>query len=367
MPRGPVLLHLAEFSPHSPGRFVQHLEFLGHAARDRGWNCVLALPVSMAPREWHARLDAAGWTLRFLRRPWGLRRAFAVDLRSLLREVRPDVAHVHFHAGSLALVALLLEDRSRPRIMHWHSPPRASSFELRALDLWAGPRHIAVSEAIASSLGAPPGRVRVLPNGVVLPEGEPVPVEGEDLLAVSALRSPKDPQTLLRAVAILAGEGWKGHLRWAGSGPLLDEARFEAERLGIRDRVEFLGEVADPEPLYDASALLVHCSRREGQPYAVLEAIAHARAVAASNLPGIREILGEDADLLCALVGDPADLAKVIRHLLERPALRAEVAERLRARLRLRHSIGAWATTLLGWYEEWLGGASGMGIRADGR
>jgi glycosyltransferase involved in cell wall biosynthesis len=364
MPSAPVLLHLAEFSPHSPGHFVQHLEHLGLRARERGWSCVLALPVSVAPRDWHARLDRAGWTLRFLRRPWGLRRAFAVDLRNLLREVRPDIAHVHFHAGSLALVALLLEDRSRPRVMHWHSPPRATRFELRALDLWAGPRHIAVSESIATALCAPSGRVRVLPNGVVFPQAGPALVEGEDLLTVSALRPPKDPETLLRAIAILVAEGWKGRLRWAGSGPLLEGARREAERLGIGARVDFLGEVADPEPLYAGSVLLVHCSRREGQPYAVLEAIAHGRCVAASDLPGIRKILGEDSDILCARVGDPVALAGVIRELLGRPSLRRTVIDRLRVRAGERHSITTWVSTLLDWYDEWLAGPPG---RSDAR
>lgn len=352
-PPSRALLHLAEFSPHAPGGFVTHLERLAPAARARGFDPWLGLPTSRTPRPWHERLAQAGWTIRLLRRPWGFRRHYLVDLRSLLRDLDPAVVHIHFHAASLIPVAALTRRDRCLRVMHWHNPARAPRHAVRAADRIARPQHIAVAAYLIEEIGLPPARSRFIPNGVAIPPDEPAPAAGDDLLTISAMRPQKDPGTLLRAIALLAGKGWTGRLRWAGSGPDEASVRAEAASLGVAERIDFLGDVADPSSLFDRSALFVLSSRFEGQPYAALEAMAHARAVVATDLPGVRDLLGEDAARLCVPPGDPQAMMQALRALLDDRSERTEIGRRLRERARQRHSIDGWVAALLEGYEEW--------------
>ncbi len=348
-----ALLHLAEFSPHTAGAFVVHLEHLAPAALARGYEPWLGLPTSRAPRAWHERLTRAGWRLRLLRRPWGARRAFIADLKGLLGDCDPAIVHLHFHGASLLPVALFTRQDRCLRVMHWHNPARTPRVVRRLAEAVARPRHVTVAAYLIELLGLPRDRARCIPNGIVAPAEAHPAASAQDLLTISAMRRQKDPSTLLKAAAILQREGWSGRLIWAGSGPLEPAVRAEAGRLGILDRIDFLGDVADPSPLFRGSPLFVLSSRFEGQPYSILEAMAHGRAVVASDLPGIRELLGEEADRLCVPAGDSAAMAATLRRLLANIEEREAIGSRLRDRARDRHSVDRWTSDLLDAYEEW--------------
>jgi len=71
-----------------------------------------------------------------------------------------------------------------------------------------------------------------------------------------------------------------------GDGPLRGPLEQRAERLGIADRIRLLGRIDDPRRLARTVAsadLLVHPSRREGMPNAVLEALALGTPVLATT------------------------------------------------------------------------------------
>ncbi|MBD3161257.1 MAG: glycosyltransferase [Candidatus Latescibacteria bacterium] len=352
-PRPRTLLHLAEYSPHTPGAFVRCLEHLAPAVRSAGLEPRLALPVSDAPRDWHGRLVEAGWKVHLLGRPWGLHPSFVRSLGSLLRRCRPSITHLHFHAATLLPLSTLHRGRSGRRFLHWHNPPRVGRFRLRLFDSLCCPEHLTAGEWLADELkrAAPAAarRVTAIPNGIELPP-RAHGIRGSDLLTVSALRSQKDPDTLLEAVALLERSGWSGRLVWVGSGPEEERVAAVAERLNLRC-VVFAGDVSDPAPLYDRCAVFVLSSRYEGLPYAVLEAMAHARPVVATDLPGIRESLGEEAGRLCVPPRDPRALAAVLGDLLTDPARATEIGGRLRRRAEERYSVARWVASVLASYE----------------
>jgi glycosyltransferase involved in cell wall biosynthesis len=78
-------------------------------------------------------------------------------------------------------------------------------------------------------------------------------------------------------------------LRLAGSGPLEFQLRAEVHDLGIADKVEFLGHIDDVREFYDTLDVYVQPSRTEGLPCAVVEAMAMARPVIATDVPGNRD------------------------------------------------------------------------------
>jgi glycosyltransferase involved in cell wall biosynthesis len=97
----------------------------------------------------------------------------------------------------------------------------------------------------------------------------------------------------------------------AGEGP--DRAALEAQvrALGLGDRVRFLGYRDDPWALMKATAVLVNPSRFEGQPNAVVEAMACGLPVVVSDIPEHRELLAGDLGTLVPS-DDVAGLAAAI-------------------------------------------------------
>ncbi len=91
------------------------------------------------------------------------------------------------------------------------------------------------------------------------------------LLNVGRLSPEKGQDMLIRAVQRLSGR-WPGlRLRIAGIGPLEQQLRELAQSLGIGDRVQFDGYVADMPNLYFESDLIVQSSFTEGLPNVILE------------------------------------------------------------------------------------------------
>lgn len=75
----------------------------------------------------------------------------------------------------------------------------------------------------------------------------------------------------------------------AGQGSLLNSLRDLANRLGVSERVRFLGYLDEPLKFLSAIDLMVTASRFEGQPHALLEAISVRCPVLLSDIPEHRE------------------------------------------------------------------------------
>jgi glycosyltransferase involved in cell wall biosynthesis len=106
------------------------------------------------------------------------------------------------------------------------------------------------------------------------------------LVAVGRLSAQKGHDLLLRAIAIVRATHPNVHLTIVGEGP--DRADLEqlARSLGIANNVTFAGFVPEPLPLVKAADLFVLCSRYEGFPNAVLEALALGKPVVVTDCPG---------------------------------------------------------------------------------
>jgi len=168
---------------------------------------------------------------------------------------------------------------------------------------------IANSEAARATLQAhyavPPERINVIPNALVFP---PLPPD-EAAAARNALRRthaaspeitvlldcamfrPEKNQRELIEIAAQLPPDFRWQLWLAGDGPALADCRALAARLGVADRVRFLGFVADPRPLYAAADLAVHASKSESLCNFLLEAQAAGLPAIAARAQGIEECL----------------------------------------------------------------------------
>jgi len=162
-------------------------------------------------------------------------------------------------------------------------------------------RVITVSEALREhliALGAEPGKVITLRNGVDLERFQPVNrdtararigMTGTTLLSVGNLVECKGHEVIIEALPSLDGV----NLTIVGEGPLDAKLRGLAQGLGVADRVTFVGNVAQESLIdyYSAADALVLPSIREGMPNVVLEALACGTPVIAARCEGVPELL----------------------------------------------------------------------------
>lgn len=127
-----------------------------------------------------------------------------------------------------------------------------------------------------------------------------------------------------------------------GEDAYADALRQQADRLGLADRVEFLGFRDDVPALLHRCDVVIHSST-SAEPFgrAVVEAMLAGRPVVATDAGGVREII--DTPDVGRLVppGDVDALAGAIAELLAEPEATARMAEAGRAQARTRFSLSA--------------------------
>ena len=120
----------------------------------------------------------------------------------------------------------------------------------------------------------------------------PAQLQGKAIIgAIASLTSEKGIDVLLAAIPSLLREHPELHLVILGDGELRQPLHDLAGRLGLTDRVWFMGNVADVRPWVKVFQVMVIPSRREGLPTVLLEAMALGCPVVASAVGGIPELL----------------------------------------------------------------------------
>lgn len=192
--------------------------------------------------------------------------------------------------------------------------------------------------------GWPADRVVWLPNFVDATPAAPVdraslatPGDAKLVLALGRLHPNKAFDVLLAAAAARPGF----HVWIAGEGPLDQTLRAQAARLGIADRVRFLGWRQDVAALLAAADLLVCPSRHEPLGNVVIEAWAHGRPVVAAASQGPAQLLVDGETGLLVPVDDAEALARAIGAVIDDAARAAALAAAGRAAYEAGYTEGA--------------------------
>jgi len=180
--------------------------------------------------------------------------------------------------------------------------------------------------------GWPEHRVHYVPNFCVVDESA-APVRRADhdtpddaplLLALARLHPVKGLDVLLHALAEVPG-AW---LWIAGEGPERAALEALAGRLGVAERVRFLGWRHDRTGLMRAADVVVFPSRYEPNGTVTVEAWAHAKPLVVADAAGPAETVRDGDDALLVPKDDAAALAGAIRRVLESPDLVAHLVGR---------------------------------------
>jgi glycosyltransferase involved in cell wall biosynthesis len=273
--------------------------------------------------------------------------AFAVAL--VVR--RPAVVHLHTASyGSFvrkATLAALARLARVPVVLHVHGAEFHLFHDRAPAPLRAVIRATLTRSAAVIALGdrwarrlrriAPRARVTVIPNPVapVGPAAQPGPGEPVHVVFLGEIGDRKGTFTLLDAWAkAAAGASGPARLTIAGDGEV-DRARRRIAELGLGDSVTVRQWLSPAEVagLLRSAQVLALPSRDEGQPMAVLEAMANGLCVVAGDVGGLPDMLDGGAGVLVR-PDDPEGLAAALRAVLDDPAERARIGERGLERVR---------------------------------
>lgn len=294
--------------------------------------------------------------------PWK-QAAVVRSLRRAIRESRPD-AVVSFlnYTNILTLAAcrgltcpVIVSERLDPRIIEigpvW-SLLRRLSYRRAARLVAQTPTAAALFEHLA------PGRVRVIPNPVLVQTGAadgpaPLPAaEGPTILCVGRLYRQKGFDLALRAMALLppACDAWR--LVILGEGPERPALESLRGELGLGERVQLPGQVPDPRPWLRRAGIFLMSSRSEGFPNALCEAMAAGLPVVSTDCPsGPADIVTPGVDGLLVPPEDPPAMAAALARLIADGSFRARLAQAAPAvadRYSLDTVMTSWAALLAG-------------------
>ncbi|MDX6731081.1 MAG: polysaccharide biosynthesis protein PelF [Baekduia sp.] len=201
--------------------------------------------------------------------------------------------------------------------------------------------------------GAAPESIETIPNGVdpglFTPAAKPPSTANRPVVVAAARVFPlKDIETMIRAADVARREMPDIEFLVYGSLdadlPYVEACRRLITELGVEGTFTFAGHHSKPAELYNEGDISALSSISEGFPYTVLESMACARPVVATDVGGVREAL-EDFGILVA-PRDHDAFGKACVTLLRNPELRSRMGRQAReavlARFRIAHSVGAY-------------------------
>jgi glycosyltransferase involved in cell wall biosynthesis len=275
-------------------------------------------------------------------RPWKDLVAF-LRLLCLIKKERPQIIHTHTaKAGALGRLAGALCGCKLVHTFHGHVlegyfgriKSRIFIWIERFLAMFAD-KIIVVSPRIKDELlrlkVAPENKIAVIPLGLELegllglnsPESAG---EGLNIGIVGRLVPIKNHRMFLQAAAEIKDERFRFFI--IGDGELRQDLENYARELGLSGKVTFSGWQRDLLRLYRRLDLVVLTSLNEGTPVSIIEAMAAARPIIATDVGGVRDLLGDNERGILVKSGDSRGLSEAILKLVQKPSLRAQLGLR---------------------------------------
>lgn len=269
---------------------------------------------------------------------------------------RPDVVHGHdwVVAEALAAVgertgapAVATVHATETGLYQGHVDSRFSRWRHRVeRDLVRSAERTVVCSAamrdeVTAGLGADPGRVRIVPNGVHPSRWATTAAQrsqaraslgvadGPLVVFVGRLEHEKGAQDAIDALARLGDGTHAGpHLVLAGDGARRDDLRAQAEARAVGDRVHLPGRLPDATiaGLLATGDVAVVPSRYEPFGMVALEAMAAGTPVVVTDTGGLAEIVDDGVTGLVVPPADPVALAGAVEALLDDRARAARLA-----------------------------------------
>lgn len=214
---------------------------------------------------------------------------------------------------------------------------RLVRFLLEKADVVSGVSRTLLSKVESVLPGVHFRRVQLLPNGAPLDvieavgEGEPdLELPSDYLLTAGHMIHRKGIDIVIASLREAKQRGVCLQLVVAGDGPEGETLARQSREQGVSDQVRFLGNQTHEQVLRLMKSCLVFvlASRAEGMPLVIAEAMACGKAVIASNVDGVPEIVQDGTTGILVPPEDPGALASGLIRLCSDATLRETLAKR---------------------------------------
>ena len=187
-----------------------------------------------------------------------------------------------------------------------------------------------------------PERVAVFTHGVPslnpakLVDRAAIGINDDDFVVgtVCVLRPQKAIDDLLRAAAILINRIPQLRVVIVGDGPERRSLEMHADALGLGRVVNFIGNRGDVAAIVPRFDVFASSSHFEGSPLAVMEAMAASRAIVATSVGGVPEIISDGNEGVLVPPSDPVALATAVERLYAHGEFRRELGANAQRRQR---------------------------------
>lgn len=157
--------------------------------------------------------------------------------------------------------------------------------------------------------------------------------KSKTILYVGRFEWEKDPEILIRAMALVIEKHPDWKLEMAGDGPLLDKMKSLAQELGIEAQIIFHGKVQNVNDLYVKATVFILPSLIEGFPNALIEAMSFSLpCICFSDIP-YEDILENQGNGIVLNERTPLLLAETIQNLINDEILCEAIGKEAKKRI----------------------------------
>lgn len=280
---------------------------------------------------WH-RIDFYGNALTHLQGMYAFAR--------LLQQEKPDIVHCQMAriVPACALAARLASPQTK---VFWHSRGLVGKTYPKVVKLFTRLGVYAIANCKNERdkllrLGFPPERTTFTYNALHKPDSVPEKTQKDwiTLGTLSRLDYLRAVDQTIDIFKILLERGLNVRLHVAGVGEDAEALKQQAERLGIADKITFLGGVRDLTGYFKEVDILLNNPRCPGDSCAgvgnnVLEAGLYDTPVVTYNMGGIKEMVLQGETGYCFALGEAQEFADAVEMLVKDPALRERLGKAL--------------------------------------
>lgn len=178
-----------------------------------------------------------------------------------------------------------------------------------------------------------PDKIAVIPNGIDLsifkPDNSPKDPEKIIIGMQSRIVPIKDHKTLIEAFALLIDKYTAKNiiLKLAGDGESKAALEKQVQELGLSDKVVFLGllpETSLPQFL-NSLDIYIHASFGETMSTAIMQAMACGKAIIASDVPGINNMIKDSSDGILIKLQSDNELVSAIEMIMNDPSIKLKL------------------------------------------
>ena len=291
-------------------------------------------------------------------------------LRALFKRLQPDIVHTFLfgfdlpanQAARSAGVPVVISSRRQlatwKKARHLHIQRRANTM---VNCIVANSR--AVAEFACKQEGANIALFRVIYNGIeadafvavnsqtATRKALGVP-ENKRVVGMVANFSPvKDHALFLAMAQCVASRRDDVHFLLCGQGPLRDGIAEAIDAAGLAERFTVTDAKSNIADIYNALDISVLCSKVEGFPNSLMEAMAAGKPVVGAAVGGIRELIHNKFTGLMVADRNPETFAEAVEGLLDDPDEAAAMGERAAAYVRAEFSVEKMASAYRSLYQ----------------